>query len=58
MILGSCAHIIREVSGRADVSSEEQIEAARRADGGHLVDVFGASEDGSFDAGKCLQVAR
>lgn len=39
MTIGTYAHVIRELKGEPVVSAEEQIERARRENGGRLVDV-------------------
>jgi hypothetical protein len=39
MTLGTYAHVIRELKGQPVISAQEQVEHARREDGGRLVDV-------------------
>jgi len=39
MTVGTYTHVIRELKGQAIMAAEDQIEQARREDGGRLVDV-------------------
>jgi integrase len=39
MTVGTYTHVIRELKGRPAMAAEDQIEQARREDGGRLVDV-------------------
>ena len=39
MTVGTYTHVIRELKGQPIMAAEDQIEQARREDGGRLVDV-------------------